>query len=452
MVECWEIPKGRVFYFHALVLLLTSAMLAATAGFIFLSESKITLTTACIIYALIAAYNLRRGVYLLILLLPLAARRPDYFGTANYSIAELFALVLLLVWLISILYHKKSVFVKTRIDAPLIVFSVLSVFSLVYSLPYIVSGFTYESSEDNLYPVKVLLNTLEYTLIFFLVTNTITRADSRPIVFLMALSLLAVSVYGIIEYNTQVMEDNNGKLTLTAALGFVKLNRIMSTFNHYNTFGAYLVLTIPVLLCYFTPPFNVLTVIPALISLVYSSSRGAVAGLFAGLLLAVDRRKAVAVIAVVLIVAVLAYTNKTPFLSNKIMERFLVEDDAGRFKIYGATLEAIRVNPQGVGLGAFRLAEVYEQHHAHNIFLQIAVERGLPALIVFIWLLAAFFRENTPFGLGGDRLRRGLVVGVAAFLVHGMVDYLFYHQRLALIFWMHVALVYVFGRGRGDSS
>lgn len=106
---------------------------------------------------------------------------------------------------------------------------------------------------------------------------------------------------------------------------------------------------------------------------------------------------------------------------------------------WGAAAGMLREHP-ATGVGAGEFDREFRQHtpewrfrtsrgHAHNGYLQLAAEAGLPGMIAFLAWCGA-----TLTGLGGRLLRleggveRALVVGAAAcmvaFMVHSVVDYL----------------------------
>jgi O-antigen ligase len=93
----------------------------------------------------------------------------------------------------------------------------------------------------------------------------------------------------------------------------------------------------------------------------------------------------------------------------------------------------------GVGFGAFRVAfprympagegELWNQ--AHDDWAEVAVDGGLPALALVVWLTAAFWRRALRVRAGSAhrafRLTRlGLLVGLGALTLHALVD--FNHQ------------------------
>ena len=65
--------------------------------------------------------------------------------------------------------------------------------------------------------------------------------------------------------------------------------------------------------------------------------------------------------------------------------------------------------------------------HMHNAYLQVAVSMGIPALLVFAWLLVAFFRlgRRAPGGWIRNLWEEGLVNAYPAIIIALAVNGLF---------------------------
>jgi putative inorganic carbon (hco3(-)) transporter len=96
-----------------------------------------------------------------------------------------------------------------------------------------------------------------------------------------------------------------------------------------------------------------------------------------------------------------------------------------RLDIWSRSLAMVRDMPYtGVGLNNFPIVQAHfypgvllgpNEVHAHNLFLQTAVDLGLPGLLALLWLLVAFYVTLwRAYRLTTDREIRWLLVGLAA--------------------------------------
>lgn len=127
----------------------------------------------------------------------------------------------------------------------------------------------------------------------------------------------------------------------------------------------------------------------------------------------------------------------------------------GRLEVWSRAIYAIQdFSFTGIGLGTFgRVIPVLypyffvginqEIPHAHNLWLQVAVDLGLPGLIAFMamifgtgWLSARSLRLLTQNQDGELAwLLRGCVAGLSAVLVHGVLDAPIWNTRPAFLTW-----------------
>ena len=81
----------------------------------------------------------------------------------------------------------------------------------------------------------------------------------------------------------------------------------------------------------------------------------------------------------------------------------------------------------------------------HNIFLQIAAEMGIMGLAIFIWLIFVVYKEGLSYIKSSEspmsNIVVGLIGGITAFLIHGLVDAACLGNHLFLIFWFLAGLV-----------
>jgi O-antigen ligase len=109
--------------------------------------------------------------------------------------------------------------------------------------------------------------------------------------------------------------------------------------------------------------------------------------------------------------------------------------------------------PAGSGLGSFaRVYRLYEDpaqvdrtfvNHAHNDYLELALETGLPgvfAILLFLvwWLFSAWSRWSPG---AGDPFVRAATIASAAILAHSLVDFPLRTSAIAAVFAMALAMM-----------
>ncbi|MFN8489845.1 MAG: O-antigen ligase family protein [Caldilineaceae bacterium] len=110
----------------------------------------------------------------------------------------------------------------------------------------------------------------------------------------------------------------------------------------------------------------------------------------------------------------------------------------------------------GIGIGTFTLIIplLYPLHvsiegypHAHNLFLQIGVDMGLPGLIAYLalWINLFVMLITVLRTRHATSLQRTLAIGatgsLTAMLVHGLLDAVTWGTKLAFIPWLLFALI-----------
>jgi O-antigen ligase len=205
-----------------------------------------------------------------------------------------------------------------------------------------------------------------------------------------------------------------------------------------------------------------ITLPPVLAALILSLTRSAWIGAAAGVAFQLSRRDYRWLGLLPLVVAVTLAVAPIE-LSNRAYSIFDARDETRRDRIAMLQMgvEMIRDHPV-FGVGPDRVREVYasyrpmtavqpENPHLHNVPLQIAAERGLPALAIWIWfivsLLAALF----------DSLRRGrhrvlaaaAIGAVISMLTAGMFEYNFGDSEFLMLFLVLITLPFAADRDGG---
>jgi O-antigen ligase len=144
----------------------------------------------------------------------------------------------------------------------------------------------------------------------------------------------------------------------------------------------------------------------------------------------------------------------------------LVSTTQGRVAAWSGTLKLVRTHPwTGVGLGCFRYAFTavqsaqltYLVDHAHNDYLELAAELGLPCAVLFF--AAIFWLAARPLGASlraRSSLARALALGsfgaVVALLVHGVADFNLYIPANALVFAVMLGIGYAMSLDEGAAA
>ncbi len=129
----------------------------------------------------------------------------------------------------------------------------------------------------------------------------------------------------------------------------------------------------------------------------------------------------------------------------------------GRMEIWNRALYAIQDFAfTGCGLGTFRrviwvlyppflISPNFDLGHAHNIFLQVALDLGLPGLVAYLGLTGTALWIGWQVARSTDCSSRwlglGIVGALVAFHVYGLTDAIALGARPGLAFWILLALV-----------
>lgn len=258
------------------------------------------------------------------------------------------------------------------------------------------------------------------------------------------------AIYGIVQYSI---------------LNFDHLQRrVQGSLTHYMTYSGVLMLvacTAAARIMFRTHDRTWASlVMPALlVAIALTMSRNAWVGVCVGiglLLLLRDFR----LIALAPVAAALFLAFAPAPLTQRLYSTFNLADPTNRDRVamFHTGMNIIRDFPlTGVGPDGVRL--VYQHYrdpraerqlnpHLHNVPLQIAAERGLPALAVWIWFIVVLIRDlarktrSSPM----RSLPTAALAGVVAMLTAGMFEYNFGDSEFLMLFLMLVTLPFAAAR------
>lgn len=182
---------------------------------------------------------------------------------------------------------------------------------------------------------------------------------------------------------------------------------------------------------------------------ILSFSRGSYIALIAGSLMVLPlvtmRVRIKIFIAIALITAISFYIPQNP-VSQRLTSSFDAQEGSnqGRLLNWQQGLEIIRQNPFGVGIGMYPLAVDPEADYrtpiyAHNLYLDLAAEIGIPAMVIFIFIIISAFNNywlaarREPFFVAG-------VACITIFAVHSLVETPLYSVHVLPLILIFLAL------------
>jgi hypothetical protein len=255
---------------------------------------------------------------------------------------------------------------------------------------------------------------------------------------------------------------------------FGKCERAHGFFSIYMTLGGVLAivltLTLPRLTELRHPATAMAGWLVGAVAFALTSVRGAWVGCGVGVvvvMLSLRRHAGLILGLLVMATAVLAM----PAVRHRAMTTFEMADPTvrERFAMWSAGLTLLRERPL-MGIGPGRVKSVYPEYappyavrrhtsHLHNTPLQLAVERGLFGLALWLWIFVAFFVRSVriwrrlPSDAVADRaLVAGCVAAITAFLVSGLFEYNFGDTEVLLVAISVMALPFVIERAGAAST
>ena len=233
----------------------------------------------------------------------------------------------------------------------------------------------------------------------------------------------------------------------------------------------------------------VLSLMITLFAFLLTQSRGALVGLLAGLvfMLALHDRRVVLVILVLVVVTTVADIGGVRGRLSRLLNSATQSSGqtghdrltslleaanqwsrvgsgststaAGRAEMWRNALEAMSDYPlTGIGLYTFPavswanyvydvVSPSFQMNHAHNTYLETGVDLGIPGLLAFLFIVAVVMIKGLRLATQGATpdirwLAAGLIGGLTANLVHGLVDSaLPMGHKPGVIWWAMAALL-----------
>ena len=420
--------KGYVLFF--------AAGIALSALLYYLQLMNLLLIAGGIASIILVLWRYEIGVYAVVGLIPLAPTMA-LLGLILLTAAS-FGIRLLL---------DKSM--KLRI-------TILDYFVVLFGIVLFYSFITSYSPGSSM--LELLIH-MAFIVFYFVLVNTIkTREQLYVLAALLVLSTTVTSLYGL--YQLKTVTATSEAWVDTTLFEDIK-TRVGSTFENPNVLGEYLVLIIPVAIAmlwgqkgWISRLITMGLTAIMLGCLVYTYSRGAYVGLMLALaMFAVLRDKRFVILCVIGLLML-------PFvLPASVINRFAsignLNDTSSFYRIsvwLGSLGMAKDYWLSGIGLGLEPFKLVYPKyslnaayaHHSHNIYIQLIIETGITGLLMFFAIIVVYYKTMlTGFYKTKDRFTSTFMIaiasGMAGYLAQGMVENIWYNNKVLLTFWVMLA-------------
>ena len=300
--------------------------------------------------------------------------------------------------------------------------------------------------------------------IYFLVVNLFnTREWIKRCIVAIALPSAIVAFFGIMGYAQVKMP-----LSWLDTSKFSDIaSRATAFFSNPNMLSTYLILTAPFIWILtarkdVTRRSRAIGWLGALLSaacVILTWSRGGWLGFIAALLmfLLINNRGSLKFLVLALISSPLWYKLIPSTVTSRFLSIGNLSDSSTYYRLYtwkGSVKLLADYLWGGIGVGESAFTQLYPLYsyigtettvHSHNLFLQIAIELGIVALIVFLLSVFLIFQKGFTSLKNSDNNMKlftsAAMSGLLAALVHGMVDYVWYNYRVFFIFFVVFAVV-----------
>ena len=350
------------------------------------------------------------------------------FGVAgalqfSIAVAQILLTVSILCWLALIIVDRESVEIPS-FAWPLLVYAALTLVSTAFS----------PDPRVSLMACKQMVLFLLVPLVYRFARGSNAQTMVTVIVsFAAAAAAVGIFQYGVLHY------DNLGQ-------------RPQGTLGHYMTYSGLLMLVIGTALARILfgerDRLWAALVVPALaVAIPLTFSRSAEVGACAAvalLLLLKDRR----LLALLPVLALVFFVAAPARITNRVESIFNLKDPTAsdRLVMLREGVHMVKDHPL-LGIGPNMVQPLYAQYreadavnatnpHLHNVPLQIAAERGLPALGAWLWFIVALV--VTLWKMLRDKRQKLLaataLAAVVAMLAAGMFEYNFGDSEFLMLF------------------
>lgn len=276
------------------------------------------------------------------------------------------------------------------------------------------------------------------------VCSSLTYQNRNKVFLCITAAAILISLMAIYQYffgfRHLINYINKAKIINAFTLDYVNQKRIFFPFITPNTLGGYLAMIIPLALTYKN---KVWLALPLFCALFLTKSIGAILSLFLALSICSFlqdklKKRNILLLAGLLITCGLIFLIRAHTQKQYLQPLF---STMMRLNYWQDTLGIIIKHPlTGIGLGNFNLTY---SRYSHNSYLQIWAEAGLPAIIAFLWLVAAILRSGLKtLKEPCDKAKTcALICASCVFLIHNLIDFSFFLPEVNLVWWAIMGLL-----------
>lgn len=358
----------------------------------------------------------------------------------------------LLFWVVGMLVMRRFQLMRTPLNIPIAAFLIAAAIGVIMAV-------------DFKHSLKGYM-TLGWISIFFLFVNNVKDVTQfKRLVRILIIIATIAGAYAIFQHFTRIDFFGNVK--------YVQRSFARSTgfFNSPQTFGNYILLVLPVVfgLSFYSNTrrekrWLQLSGLIILTAIIFSYTRGVWLGVIGGLIfMAILRSKKLlfALVTAIIVVSMFLVFLPPSRVTQRVVGTFKSERPVGdRIYFWQGSLRIIRDYPI-TGLGWEGFGIVYREYkpaegrqlvcHAHNNFIDMAVDSGLLGLGIFIWLLITIYKVGFHIF---KELEDGYFKGIAwgflgsftAFLIAGLTQYNFGDSEVVMLFYFLLGMVMVIPR------
>ncbi|MDD3238410.1 MAG: O-antigen ligase family protein [Candidatus Gastranaerophilales bacterium] len=150
----------------------------------------------------------------------------------------------------------------------------------------------------------------------------------------------------------------------------------------------------------------------------------------------------------------------TPAILKRILSIFILREDSStsfRMNVYKSSLQMFQDNwLLGIGTGNKTFREVYGLYmvsgfdalSSYNVFLEIAVESGIFALIAYVGFLFVLLKNAVLDFINSKEILTKILIfttaiSVVGIMVHGLFDTIYFRPQVQFVFWTMVSILVV---------